>query len=284
MQTFEGKIAVVTGAASGIGKGLAEKCIAEGMSVVMADIEEDVLTKVAREFQEAGNNNVLAVKTDVSILEEIENLKQKALDTFGAVHLLFNNAGVSAEGNAWEHTQQDWEWVMGVNLWSVVHGIRAFVPQMIEQGDECYIVNTASAAGLLGGSTNASYAVTKHGVVALTEILYRDFASGNLNIGASVLCPGFINTNIMDSARNRQDRFADNREIIESEERAANLALFEEMLRNGMPPAELADIVFTGIRKRQLYIQTHDMFNDMIMARAENITKGNNPDPGLSLG
>ena len=133
MQIFEGKVAVITGAASGIGRGLTERCLAEGMHVVMADIEEDVLNKTAEALRAEGNNSIVTVKTDVSVLAEIENLKQVALDSFGAVHLLFNNAGVGGGGNSWDATQKDWEWVIGVNLWSVIHGVRVFTPQMIAQ-------------------------------------------------------------------------------------------------------------------------------------------------------
>ena len=147
MQNFEGKVAVITGAASGIGRGLTEKCLAEGMHVVMADIEEDVLNKAAEELQADGKNNILTVKTDVSVLEEIEQLAQKAINHFGAVHVLFNNAGVGGGGNAWESSQKDWEWVIGVNLWSVIHGLRVFIPHMIEQGDDCHIVIVSNRRG-----------------------------------------------------------------------------------------------------------------------------------------
>ena len=278
MKTFEGKVAVITGAASGIGRGLTERCLAEGMHVVMADIEEDVLNKTADALRAEGNNSIVTVKTDVSVLAEIENLKQVALDSFGAVHLLFNNAGVGGGGNAWDATQKDWEWVIGVNLWSVIHGVRVFTPQMISQGDECHIVNTASVAGLVGGSTNACYSVTKHGFVALTENLYRDLATARHNIGTSVLCPGFINTNIMDSGRNRPDHLqeaaADEPATPEQEKMRKLMADF---LEKGMQPGELADIVFKGIRAERLYILTHEDFNEIIMSRAENITTGNNP-------
>lgn len=278
MKTFEGKVAVITGAASGIGLGLTERCLAEGMHVVMADIEEDVLNKAAEALRAEGNNSIVTVKTDVSVLAEIENLKQAALDSFGAVHLLFNNAGVGGGGNAWDATQKDWEWVIGVNLWSVIHGVRVFTPQMIAQGDECHIVNTASVAGLVGGSTNACYSVTKHGVVALTENLYRDLATARHNIGTSVLCPGFINTNIMDSGRNRPDHLQEaavDEPVTPEQEKMRKL--MADFLEKGMQPGELADIVFKGIRAERLYILTHEDFNEIIMSRAENITTGNNP-------
>jgi NAD(P)-dependent dehydrogenase (short-subunit alcohol dehydrogenase family) len=278
MQDFEGKVAVITGAASGIGRALTEKCLAEGMHVVMGDIEEGALQQAAAELQSAGQNSVLPVKTNVAILEEIENLKQKAVDTFGGVHLLFNNAGIGGGGNSWNSTQKDWDWVLGVNLWSVIHGLRVFVPQMIAQDTPCHIVNTASVAGLLGGTTNAAYAVTKHGVVALTESLFRDLQAENLKIGASVLCPGLIDTSIMDSSRNRPESLVDDVEPVKlTAEQAAARAQFAAALKRGMQPAEVAEIVFAGIRADRLYIQTHDTFNPMLLERAENIASGTNP-------
>jgi NAD(P)-dependent dehydrogenase (short-subunit alcohol dehydrogenase family) len=278
MQDFEGKVAVITGAASGIGRALTEKCLAEGMHVVMGDIEEGALHQAAAELQSAGQNSVLPVKTNVAILEEIENLKQKAVDTFGGVHLLFNNAGIGGGGNSWNSTQKDWDWVLGVNLWSVIHGLRVFVPQMIAQDTPCHIVNTASVAGLLGGTTNAAYAVTKHGVVALTESLFRDLQAENLKIGASVLCPGLIDTSIMDSSRNRPESLVDDVEPVKlTAEQAAARAQFAAALKRGMQPAEVAEIVFAGIRADRLYIQTHDTFNPMLLERAENIASGTNP-------
>ncbi len=280
MQEFQGKVAVITGAASGIGRALTEKCLAEGMHVVMADIETRALQQAAEELQAGGQNSILPVKTNVAILDEIENLKQQAVDNFGGVHLLFNNAGVGGGGNAWESTQKDWDWVLGVNLWSVIHGLRVFVPQMIAQDTDCHIVNTASVAGLLGGSTNAAYSVTKHGVVALTEILYRDLEAQNLKIGASVLCPGLIDTRIMESGRNRPAELTNETEPAAlTKEQEQGREAFAAALKQGMKPAELAEIVFAGIRAERLYIQTHDVFNAMILKRAENITTGVNPVP-----
>lgn len=278
MQNFEGKVAVITGAASGIGLALTEKCLSLGMSVVMADIEEEVLNQAAEKLQRSGKNNILPVTTDVSVLEQIEALAAKATEHFGAVHLLFNNAGVGGGGSSWDSTQKDWEWVIGVNLWSVIHGIRVFTPIMIEQDTECHIVNTASVAGLLGGFTNAPYSVTKHGVVALTEHLYSDLKKEGLKVGASVLCPGFINTNIIDSSRNRPDSLAN---FVEpppmTEEQEAMREMFKKVLEQGMQPSQLADIVFDGIRADRLYLLTHHDFDEAILNRAKNITSGTNP-------
>lgn len=279
MENFQGKVAVVTGAASGIGRALTERCLAEGMHVVMADIEEAVLAEVAAELQASTNSKVVPVVTNVAREEELQNLLQAALDNFDAVHLLFNNAGVGGGGNAWTATQNDWDWVLGVNLWSVIHGLRVFVPQMIKQSEPCHIVNTASVAGLLGGTTNALYSVTKHGVVALTENLFRDLQMEQTQIGCSVLCPGFVNTNIFDSGRNRPAELQDDAApVVISAEDEQRIEMFREILRQGKQPADVAEAVFDGIRSNRLYILSHDHFDDMIKERADNITQGNNPE------
>ena len=279
MQEFEGKVAVVTGAASGIGRALTEKCLAEGMHVVMADIEEAVLNDVATELQASTNCKVVPVVTNVSLEAELQNVLQEAMENFGAVHLLFNNAGVGGGGNAWTATQKDWDWVLGVNLWSVIYGLRVFVPQMISQNEPCHIVNTASIAGIIGGATNALYSVTKHGVVALTENLFRDLRTEETQIGCSVLCPGFVNTNIFNSGRNRPDDLKnDGTPVVLSAEDEQRIAMFREVLKQGKQPSDIADAVFDGIRHDRLYILTHDHFDEMIKTRADNITKGKNPE------
>ncbi len=281
MRDFAGKVAVITGAASGIGKALTEKCLAEGMHVVMADIEEAALEEAAAELQASTNNQVLPIVTNVAIEAELQKVLDEAVKTLGGVHLLFNNAGVGGGGNAWNATQKDWDWVLGVNLWSVIYGLRVFVPQMLSQNEPCHIVNTASVAGLIGGSTNALYSVTKHGVVALTENLLVDLKAEGAQIGCSVLCPGFVNTNIFDSGRNRPAALA-NAEAppAPTPEDEQRMAMFREILRQGMQPPEIAEIVFDAIRADRLYILTHDHFDEMIRARAENMINGTNPVMG----
>ena len=279
MDQFAGKVAVITGAASGIGRGLTERALAEGMHVVMADIEAAVLAEVSAELQATTNNKVLPIVTDVSSEAALKNVLDETMANFDAVHLLFNNAGVGGGGNAWTATQKDWDWVMGVNLWSVIHGLRIFVPQMIAQNEPCHIVNTASVAGLLGGTTNALYSVTKHGVVALTENLFNDLDTENTKIGCSVLCPGFVNTNIFESSRNRPDALKNSTEpVVISAEDEERIAMFRQILREGLQPNDVADAVFDGIRNERLYILSHDHFGAMIKQRAENITSGTNPD------
>ena len=196
------KVAVITGAASGIGRGLAERFAAEGMKVVLADVEEEALAKLEADLK-AKDATVLTVRTDVSNATEVENLAVQTLEAFGAVHILCNNAGVVCSRPVWEHTLADWEWVLGVNLWGVIHGIRSFVPRMLAQGNECHIVNTASILGLVSGSGEGIYKVSKHGVVVLSETLADELAQKGANIQVHVLCPGWVRTGILDSARNR---------------------------------------------------------------------------------
>src|SRR6266853_243800 len=202
MREFKNKVAVITGAASGIGRGIAERCVELGMKVVLADVEEASLAKTETDLKAAGGT-VLAVKTDVSKRSDVELLARQTIDTFGEVHLLFNNAGVTADGAKWDATWNDWEWAIGVNLWGVVHGVKVFTPLMLAQNTECHIVNTSSMGGLVVGALFAPYWVTKHAVVALSENLHMSLQMQNSLIKVSVLCPGCVRTNIANAERNR---------------------------------------------------------------------------------
>lgn len=291
MKDFQDKVAVVTGAASGIGRALAERCAQEGMKVVLADIEEQALMRVSQELQAAGTQ-VLAVQTDVSKASDVRALAQKTMATYRAVHLLFNNAGVGAGTSIWESTLADWEWTMGVNLWGVIHGIHTFVPLMLEQQTEGHIVNTASTAGLMSGPGLGIYKVTKHGIVTLSETLYHELALRGAKIKVSVLCPGFVKTNVMDSARNRP---ADLQNDPTEERMSPGFEAIEQFLRQGvqagMPPHQVADIVFRAIRDEKFYIFTHPEWKEAIRVRMEDILQERNPtyvpmlaEPSLSNG
>ena len=277
MKEFKDKIAVITGAASGIGRGIAERCVQEGMKVVLADVEEAALAQAEQELR-ATHATVLAVQTDVSRASDIEALAQKTLKAFGAVHLLVNNAGVGAGSSIWESTLADWEWVMGVNLWGVIHGLRIFVPIMLAQATEGHIVNTASIAGLLPYHPGAPYQVTKHGVVALSEQLYYSLAQRNAKVKVSVLCPGWVNTRIMDSERNRPSELQNEpSNLPPGPEQEAIVQSMREEAQAGLSPRQVSDHVFNAIRNEQFYILTHPELNSMIQQRMENILQQRNP-------
>lgn len=276
MKEFKGKVAVITGAASGIGRGIAERCVVEGMKVVLADVDEAALAKAETELKAAGEA-VLGVRTDVSKRSDVERLARQALDTFGQVHLLFNNAGVAAGGAPWEATWNDWEWVIGVNLWGVIHGVKVFTPLMLAQNTECHIVNTSSAAGLIVGSGSAPYAVTKHAVVALSESLYLTLQQRNSLVKVSVLCPGVVRTNII--ANSERNRPADLRDepVATTPEMEAGRAALRAALDAGMPPLLVADVVFTAIKNEQFYILSHPEWTEVIQLRTDKLLRMENP-------
>ncbi len=265
MREFKDKVAVITGAASGIGRGITRRAIKEGMKVVLADIEKDALHQTEKELKSAGAE-VISVVTDVSKLENIEKLAQKTIESFGEVHLLCNNAGVAVPGALWECVLSDWKWVIGVNLWGVINGIQTFIPIMLEQNNECHIVNTSSMAGLMhGDGINGIYSVSKQGVVALSESLRTGFANPlfGSKIGVSVLCPGVVNTKITTSERNRPAEFSGPDYIPSFERIIKNHPEAEVLVREapkiwekGTPPDESGDIVFEAIKNDIFYIFT----------------------------
>jgi NAD(P)-dependent dehydrogenase (short-subunit alcohol dehydrogenase family) len=275
MKEFKGKVAVITGAASGIGRGIAERCVSEGMKVILADIDEANLTKAETELRTYGGA-VVGVRTDVSKRTDVELLARHALDTFGQVHLLFNNAGVAAGGAPWEATWNDWEWVIGVNLWGVIHGVKVFTPLMLAQNTDCHIINTSSTAGLTVGGTSAPYAVTKHAVVALSESLYLTLQQRNSLVKVSVLCPGLIRTNIANAERNRPAELR-NEPVAMTPEMQAGLAAFKAAMEASMPPLQVADMVFDAIKKEQFYILTHPEWTEVIQLRTDKLLRMENP-------
>jgi NAD(P)-dependent dehydrogenase (short-subunit alcohol dehydrogenase family) len=282
VKEFKEKVAVVTGAASGIGRGLAERFGEEGMKVVLADIEEEALRQAEAEMREKGVD-VLAVVTNVAKPEEVEKLAQQTLNAFGKVHVVCNNAGVvggsGGFGRTWESTLKDWEWVMGVNLWGVINGVRTFLPIMLEQGEEGHIVNTASVAGLIGGS--GIYGVTKQGVVALSESLFSELRMAQARVSVSVLCPGWVDTRLIDADRNRPQELTDPVAGPMDPQSAAVTEMIRNFLKTGTTPASVAGQVVEAIRNEQLYILTHPDMDDIIRTRFDDILARRNPAPRM---
>jgi len=277
MKDFQDKVAVVTGAASGIGRALAEKSAQEGMKVVLADVEESAL-KQAEEELKASGAQVLAVRTDVSQADEVEVLAQKTFDTYGAVHLLFNNAGVAAGTTVWESSLADWQWVLGVNLWGVIHGIHFFVPRMLAQDTEGHIVNTASSAGLISHSGLGIYKVSKHGVVTLSETMALELAARGAKLKASVLCPEWVNTRIIDAERNRPQALQSALEEQHmSPEMAAMVQAMRQLIQAGLPASQVAEMVFDAIRQEKFYILTHPTTKQAVQLRMEDILQERMP-------
>ena len=267
-------VAVITGAASGIGRGMAERFAAEGMAVVLADIETEPLAKLETDLRAIGAT-VLAVRTDVSNAADVENLAAQTVETFGVVHILCNNAGVVCSRPIWEHTVADWEWVLGVNLWGVIHGIRAFVPRMLSQQKQetkCHIVNTASILGLVRGPGQGIYKVSKHGVVVLSETLADELAQKDAPIQVHVLCPGWVRTGILESDRNRPDVLQNSEVEIRPQRRASDhLQRVRAEMEAGISPAEVAEHVYQAIQTGTFYIFTHPEQREWVRVRMDGI-------------
>ncbi len=279
MKEFAGKVAVVTGAASGIGLAMAQRFADEGMSVVLADIETEPLA-IAESTVKAKGGGVLSVRADMLREEDIFRLADAAFETFGNVHILCNNAGVAGRAAfgvpVWEVPLSDWDWVMGVNFMGVLHGVRAFVPRMLAKGEEGHIVNTASMAGL--GTASGPYHVSKHGVVVLSEGLFKDFRAMGAKLSASVVCPGWVNTNILDAERNRPPEL-ERTDLAKVPERARlTMQAAGESLKRGIPPEEVARQVFEAVRDDQFYvIPAPPESVEAVLRRAEGIVARRNP-------
>ena len=255
MDNFAGKVAVITGAASGIGLALSKKAAALGMRVAMSDINADELAQ-ARE-QLPGDAEVITVACDVAREEQVAKLASQVFDQWGAAHVLANNAGVGAGGAIWELDSEYWRWVMDINFYGVIHGIQQFVPQMIKQG-EGHVVNTASIAGLMSAPSTGPYTVSKHAVVALSELLYGDLRKVEAGVGVSVLCPSFVNTHIYEMQKHQpMDEAVRNDPARIAEQEAIEQATGEFFKANAIAPEQVADQVFAAIESDQFYILTH---------------------------
>ena len=265
MDEFAGKVAVITGAASGIGLGLSRTAAREGMRVVMADIEAAVLDEAVAEVAALGADT-LAVPTDVSDAAAVEELAAAAFDTFGGAHLVCLNAGVFQAGVSWQRTEADWAWVLGVNLWGPIHGVRAFMPRLIEQGEPAHLVITSSMAGMLTVAYSGPYVVSKFGAAALAECVAHDVrAQGVEHIGVSCLVPGSVDTRIGWSDRNRPDEAPS--EATAPDHVFVAQTLQEMTSTQGRPPDEAAEMVFAGVRAGQFWIPTTDSYEALLEPR-----------------
>lgn len=282
MEKLEGKVAVVTGAGSGIGRAVATHLAEARMRVVVADIEQGAMDATVAQLTGAGHE-AIGVQTDVSDGESVQALADAAVARFGAVHLIHNNAGVGVGGPIWAHTESDWRWVLGVNLGGVIHGIRVFVPLMIEQGEPGHVVNTASMAGLISVPHLGAYNVSKHGVVTLSETLHRDLQLQGARIGVSVLCPGLVMTNIFESQRNRP-------EGLSGETGAGNLSALIRTAADDatadalgafgdvLSPDEVGASVLDAVRTDRFYVLTHpEITRVLVRARYDDIVETRSP-------
>ena len=269
MRDLAGKVAVVTGSGSGIGRGLACRFAAEGMNLVIVDVERAALDETAQLVRdEARSSEVLVQPTDVSDAQQVETLAATTYERFGAAHVLCNNAGVFQGGLLWQRSDADWQWTLGVNVYGIIHGIRSFIPRMLEQGGEAHVVNTASMAGLVTAAYSGPYAVSKFAAVALSESLAHDLRAAGASIGVSVLFPSAVNTRIGESTRNRSTPVA-------TESEAPDAHFVEQALRDlaasGLDPGTVAGMVVDAIRTEQFYVPTSDTYDDQVRSRFDDM-------------
>lgn len=279
MKEFKNKVAVITGAANGFGVEFAKECANREMKMVLADIDEENLTKVGQQIKDMGAE-VVTVVTDVTLYEDVQNLAIVTMNSFGQVDLLFNNAGVVVAGPSWEVPVNDWDWIIGANLNSMIYGIKEFVPIMLKQNTPCHIVNTSSVAGLLTTPSMTAYHTTKHAAVAFTESVNYQLQAMNANIKMSVFCPGFVQTDLDNCDRHRPDRYKidPNNPYYESKSYKEGIERGHYVIKTGMPIDSIAMSVFTAIEEEQFYILTHPQYLPVIGLRVKNILEGKNPD------
>ena len=279
MQDFSGKVAVVTGGGSGMGRAFATRFAEEGMKVVLGDIQQDALDATLEDLSAKGHD-VRGIRIDVSRPEDIQRLADTALDAFGKVHVVCNNAGVEGymDGPIWEATDKDWQWTTGVNFWSVVYGVRTFVPIMLAQDDEGHVVNTASMTAVVRAGN--MYGITKHAVLALSEIMYAQLQ--DTKVGVSALCPGIIATRIFQGSRNRPPELRNDKEPSGSAQGDEHRRMMHERLQQGMQPSEVADILVRAIREGRFYVLTDHEWDDRIKARMQDILEWRNPELGVA--
>lgn len=279
MQEFAGKVAVVTGAGSGMGRAFATRFAEEGMKVVLGDVQQDALDATVQDLTVRGHS-VRGVRIDVSRAEDVQRLADTALDAFGKVHVVCNNAGVEGymDGPIWEATDRDWEWTTGVNFWSAVYGVRTFVPIMLAQDEEGHVVNTASMTAVVRAGN--MYGITKHAVLALSEILYAQLQE--TKVGVSALCPGIIATRLFQGSRNRPPQLRNEEAPSGAVQGDEHRRMMHERLQQGMQPSEVAGILVQAIREGRFYVLTDHDWDDRIRSRAQDILEWRNPELGVA--
>ncbi len=278
MQTLKGKVVAVTGAASGLGRSMALAFAAEGMEVALADLDEVNLSSVHDEVLAKGVRAIM-LRMDVSQAGQVETFRDQTLARLGGVHVVCNNAGVSALGAAWEVSVADWQWILGVNLWGVIHGVRAFTPHLIAQ-NEGHVVNTASVSGLISPPGGSAYNVTKHAVVTLSESLHHELRERNSRVGVSVLCPAYVPTRISDSERSRPQGSVSEK----SKQTLAREAMLKKAVASGKISADqVAQAVVAAVKEERFYILTHPRIKGAIQARMEDILQERAPRDPMKL-
>ncbi|GAC1606083.1 MAG: SDR family NAD(P)-dependent oxidoreductase [Myxococcales bacterium] len=280
MNELSGKVAVITGAGSGFGLELARAAVREGMKLVLADVQDDAPAAAVAELRAAGAE-AIGERVDVANPGDVQRLADRTLETYGAVHLLFNNAGVAGGGGyLWESSLKDWQWLLGVNLMGVVHGIRAFVPRMLAQDCPCHVVNTASAAGLVSAPLMGVYNASKHAVVTVSETLYHDLRLAGAKVSVSVLCPAFVPTGISRSERNRPADLVDDQALTASQRAARQRA--EKAVSSGkLSAADVARMTFEAVRADRFYVLTHPKLLRTVELRQQDILKQRQPSDPL---
>jgi NAD(P)-dependent dehydrogenase (short-subunit alcohol dehydrogenase family) len=278
---FENKVAVITGGGSGFGREFALKGAALGMKLVLADVDVKGLAETVEMVRKLGAE-ALGVPTDVSDAEQVDALARATLDTFGGVHLLFNNAGVGTGGFVWESSANDWAWVFGVNVMGVANGVRAFTPLMLEQNEPAHIVNTASVAGFLASPAMGVYNASKHAVVALTETLYHDLAIVGGPVGCSLLCPAFVPTGIAQAERSRPEGLRNDSPLTVSQQ-MADKQLTKAVESGRVSAKDVAEMTFDAVREQRFYVLTHPKILASVQLRFDDILGLRNPTDPLSL-